>query len=400
VDGLSERDLVDRSGVPAERVRRFVELGILQPGPEGFRAPNVQLARLYVSLEEAGYSPEMMGKLIESGAWSNAWADLIFPNPHPYSEQTLGEFSDELGLPRSFTERIYASSQLPFPGWDQRVREDEAEYLRIMATIYEGIGRDEDAALTPGRITGESTRRIAQVLARFFRSTVEEPLFGSGIKMSEAIQTVAQVGGLFMDRAERGLLILYNRHLEDRVFEDVVLNLDLTLEREGIAQRAPERCPAIAFMDLSGFTSLTEREGDESAAQLAAQLAEMVQGAANRHRGHVVKLLGDGVMFHFPRAADAVVCGLDLVEEAPSRGLPKARVGIDSGPVIFRDADYFGRTVNVAARVTDYARPAEVLATSAVAGEDSPEGISFSEIGEVGLKGLSGPVRLSRAERS
>jgi adenylate cyclase len=400
MDGITEKQLVERSGVAEERVRRFIDLGILERGPDGFRPPDVQLARLYVSLDEAGFSPDMIGQLIAAGAWSNAWADLIFPNPHPYSEKTLGELSDQIGLPRSLAERIYASSQLAFPGWDERVREDEAEYLSIMATIYEGIGRDEEAALTPGRIAGESTRRIAEVLARFFRTTVEEPLFESGIKMSEAIQTVAEIGGVFMERAERGLVILHNRHLEHYVFEDVVRNLELTLEREGIAQRAPQRPPAIAFMDLTGFTSLTEREGAESAARLAAQLAEMVQGAANRHRGHVVKLLGDGVMFHFPRPVDAVLCGLDLVDEAPSRGLPKARVGVDAGPVIFRDADYFGRTVNVAARVTDYARPAEVLATETVVAEASSEDLAFSEIGDVGLKGLAGPVRLSRAERA
>src|SRR5207244_10296911 len=110
-----------------------------------------------------------LSRLTSCGPWSNAWADLIIPYPHPYSEKTLGRRSDELGLPRSLTERIYASSQLPLPGWDERVREDEAEYLEIMSTIYEGIGRDEDAALTPGRIAGESTRRIAEVLARFFR---------------------------------------------------------------------------------------------------------------------------------------------------------------------------------------------------------------------------------------
>ena len=91
MEHLSERDLVDRSGVAAERVRRFVELGVLDPGEDGFRAPDVQLARLYVSLDEAGYSPEVIGRLIGTGAWSNAWADLIFPNPHPYSERTLAE---------------------------------------------------------------------------------------------------------------------------------------------------------------------------------------------------------------------------------------------------------------------------------------------------------------------
>jgi class 3 adenylate cyclase len=72
-----------------------------------------------------------------------------------------------------------------------------------------------------------------------------------------------------------------------------------------------------------------------------------------------VKLLGDGVMFHFPEPAQAVWCGvgLELVDRIPRAGLPQAQVGLPSGPVVFQDGDYFGRTVNIAARITDCARP-------------------------------------------
>jgi adenylate cyclase len=126
----------------------------------------------------------------------------------------------------------------------------------------------------------------------------------------------------------------------------------------------------------------------------------MVQAAAARHRGRVVKLLGDGVMFHVPDPWDAILLGLDLVREAPERGLPKARMGVHAGPVIFRDADYFGRAVNVAARVTDYARPSEVLVSADAVRSGSPEGVELSEIGEVTLKGLSGPVALYHARPS
>src|SRR5205823_5240020 len=77
--------------------------------------------------------------------------------------------------------------------------------------------------------------------------------------------------------------------------------------------------------------------------------------------GRVVKTLGDGVMFHFADPAGAILCGLAMVERAERLGLPRARMGVNAGKVVFRDGDYFGRTVNIAARIADYARPGEVL---------------------------------------
>jgi class 3 adenylate cyclase len=81
-------------------------------------------------------------------------------------------------------------------------------------------------------------------------------------------------------------------------------------------------------------------------------------------------------------------------------GLPPARVGITSGPVVFRDGDYFGRAVNMASRITDYARPSEVLLSEAVAELDTPAGTAFEELGVVELKGIPDPVRLFRAVRT
>jgi adenylate cyclase len=90
---------------------------------------------------------------------------------------------------------------------------------------------------------------------------------------------------------------------------------------------------------------------------LAGRLVEIVHEFAHRRGGRVVKLLGDGVMFHFPEPAQAVCCGLELVDRIPEVGLPRARVGLHAGPVVFQHGDYFGRTVNIAARITDHARP-------------------------------------------
>src|SRR5690349_13529757 len=120
-------------------------------------------------------------------------------------------------------------------------------------------------------------------------------------------------------------------------------------------ERSRVRDQAIAFLDLSGFTRLTEERGDEAAAELAATLPDLFQYASIPHGGRPMKHLVDDVMFHFPEAGAAVECAHELIERAPAEGLPPAHVGVSMGPVVLRDGDYFGRTVNVAARVADRA---------------------------------------------
>jgi adenylate cyclase len=103
-------------------------------------------------------------------------------------------------------------------------------------------------------------------------------------------------------------------------------------------------------------------------------------------------------MFHFPEPAQSVRCGLELVDRIPQAGLPLARVGLHSGPVVFQDGDYFGRTVNIAARITDYARPGEVLVSDQVVADADPlEAVHFAPVGPVSLKGLSTPITLYTA---
>jgi adenylate cyclase len=112
-----------------------------------------------------------------------------------------------------------------------------------------------------------------------------------------------------------------------------------------------------------------------------------------------VKWLGDGVMFYFREPAAAVLAALEMVEVVGRQDLPPAHVGIHAGPVVFQEGDYFGRTVNLAARIADYARPGEVLVSQEVI--DAAEGgpVTFTEIGPVELKGVPGTLRLHTARR-
>jgi adenylate cyclase len=119
------------------------------------------------------------------------------------------------------------------------------------------------------------------------------------------------------------LLWLNRRHVDSLNMPMLVQLVESALLDAGVEIARQRRPPAIAFLDLSGFTRLTDDVGDEQAVVLAATLSDIVRTTAMRFGGVAVKLLGDGVMFHFPDPADAVRCALYLLPEASRRQLPR-----------------------------------------------------------------------------
>ena len=155
------------------------------------------------------------------------------------------------------------------------------------------------------------------------------------------------------------------------------------------------------FADLSGFTALTEAHGDLDAAITAMRfydLARIVCGP----RVCLVKTMGDAVMLvcRDPEvAAESALRLLEAVNE--EKAYPAARAGLHCGPAVERDGDYFGATVNVAARTVDQASPGEVLGTAAIAQALSPSpGICLEDLGATVLRNVAEPVSLYRLRRA
>lgn len=117
------------------------------------------------------------------------------------------------------------------------------------------------------------------------------------------------------------------------------------------------------FADLVGFTALSIEHGDEQAADIATRFQREVRRLATDHRAKVLKSLGDGAMVRAEDAGDAVRLGIALANGLD--GLPPVRVGLNTGPAVERDGDFFGSTVNLAARLSQAARGGEVLLTDA-----------------------------------
>jgi adenylate cyclase len=396
---LSAEELAARSGVTAEQLRRLVELGIIAPMPQGrFRRSDIQRIRVVDALAEAGFVPEQLSELLTAGAYNLDWASVVYPEPTAQLTTTLEQAVAAIGLPQDLAARLFDAWELPRPQPGQALRADDDELLALALPALEGFEGDETALLASARQLGDSLRRLAESQVRLFHAHVEEQLAAEGHPDHSWTEDLNQVAAVMMASLERALVLLYRRHFEHYVLEVTVLRAEAALERAGLARRRPVRPPAIAFLDLTGYTKLTEERGDRAAAELAGRLVEMVHEFAHRRGGRAVKLLGDGVMFHFPEPGQAVRCGLELVDRIPRVGLPQARVGLHSGPVVFQDGDYFGGTVNIAARITDYARPGEVLVSDqVVADTDRLEAVRFEPVGPVSLKGLSAPITLFTA---
>lgn len=123
----------------------------------------------------------------------------------------------------------------------------------------------------------------------------------------------------------------------------------------------------VLFVDLAGFTALTEAHGDQDAADLASRFY-VITRASLRDEVRLVKTIGDAVMIAGPQVRSVVAVALRLLEVADEElNFPALRAGLAEGPVVEREGDLFGATVNLAARVAAHARAGQVLCTSGVA---------------------------------
>ena len=271
------RELAERSGVNVQRLRQLVDLGILSPDAAGrFQPADIQRVRIIQALDRAGIAPAQIGQLIAAGAYSLDWAQVLFPDPTPQVTTTFQQAAAELGLPHSLVTGLYAAWELARPEPEQPLRADDAELLRLAVLGYSAFGHDETVTLGIARQLGESLRRLAESQILLFRTRIQEPLAAASPSQQRGrADAITAVATPLLPALERTVLLLYRRHLEHYIIESIVLNTETSLEQAGLGQPRSARPPAIAFLDLTGYTSLTEERGDRAAADLAARLVEL-----------------------------------------------------------------------------------------------------------------------------
>ncbi len=150
------------------------------------------------------------------------------------------------------------------------------------------------------------------------------------------------------------------------------------------------------FADIAGFTALTEAHGDEDAAELALEFGRRVRERLRPGEGDVVKTIGDAVLIRMAAAAPAVRLGLDIVHDVmEEHGEPSVSVGMHEGPAVERDGDFFGSTVNLAARIAAMAAGGEVLISGAVCRSTGElEAVRYHARGARRMRNVAVPVDL------
>jgi class 3 adenylate cyclase len=310
---------------------------------------------------------------------------------------TFQQLSARTGIPMDLLKVVREAIGFAEPRPEDHVREYE---LSIVPAIELQLSKGFRPAVIERwlRVCADSLRRVADTETDLWRTEVEQPLLEGGMTEREMLDAQGDLGSRMAPLIEQTLLAIYHGHQEHSWSQGFVEHVESVLEQAGLFSRL-DRPPAMCFLDITGYTRLTEERGDEAAADLATRLATLVRRSSQEHGGKTVKWLGDGVMFYFAEPGGAVLAALEMVEGVASHGLPPAHVGLHAGAVIFQEGDYFGRTVNLAARIADYARPGEVVVSQEVVDASDGAPVSFIEIGPVELKGVSGTLRLHTARR-
>ena len=268
---------------------------------------------------------------------------------------------------------VYAGFGLSEPEPDRPMREDEVSILLRFLRTWDAVDPGGDADLRVARLSGETSRRMMEGWLDVWDATAQPELATQGAPRRRG----RPVDPATRSRTPRSAVPpssascsawLQERHLERTLNQRIIEATESALVRAGRLPARPTLPTAIAFVDLTGYTSLTERLGDEAAALAAARLAALADECARQHGGRVVKLLGDGVLLRFedpPTAVLAVAtCSRRSTPPASRRGMPGSRPA-GSSPA---DGDIYGRTVNLAARIASQADPGQLLVDEGVVG--------------------------------
>jgi class 3 adenylate cyclase len=400
----SAAEIAEEAACPEDRVHWLAATGLIRPDQQGRFTYGDSLALKMVSaLLESGLPAETIERAAGEGLISFQGTDEYLPyKPGPRSERTFAEFQTDAGPRAELLPAVYEVLGLAKPDLSASIHTDEeAMFGRFLETW--GATPDQESLIRAARLMAQGTRAVMLGWAELMDEQLAEPARQRLLRgeLERFPDDVRIAFGKLTRLAPEMFLWLSGRYLEHRSVNQIVEGFERYVATRGLVP-APDPLgpPAIVFVDLSGFTRLTRERGDESAVVAATSLQRHADAIATLHGGRLVKLLGDGAMLRLGDATVGVEVALDLMEAMTDEGALSPHAGINVGPVIERDLDVFGQTVNLASRIADVAGPGEVLASEAVVEAAADDRFGFERIEDVPLEGLPSPVALYRVSRS
>ena len=388
---VSLKQAAEEAGVTPDTLRRWAKAGVI-PGANGatsWTRPAVAHARIVARLRERGHSLDEIRQAAEDGRLAYGFLEDLFPESR--GGKRLKDVAKETGLQEALVERIWTGLGFPRSELDHLTDED-LQATRYIASVIDA-GFPLVAFLQLVRVYGQALARIADAEVRLFHLYVHEPLMRDGVPGLEISDEMEDLARDLLPLASPIMDYVHQRYLQHFIEQDMVGHMEVDLD---VREELGRIRVAIAFADLAGYTRFTEEAGEEEAFSTVERFIDAVTDTLPED-ARVVKTIGDEVMLvgqDTQALTDWAVGFQRLYRERP---LP--RIGVHSGVVLYRDGDYFGREVNLAARVVARARGGEVIVTDKVMEQiKTSEYLQFENIGEVKLKGFDHPTSLCRAQ--
>jgi adenylate cyclase len=301
---------------------------------------------------------------------------------------TAREIADIVGIDLEQLRRFSAALGVPYTDPDEpRGTEADLEAARRMKAFHDA-GLPEEGMLQVARTIGMGTARIAEANRELVIRTLAQP----GDSERDLARRFAAAAEHMMPLVGPAVVHALEANMLEQIRRDVIGAADLAAGEIGGVVEA-----TVCFADLVEFTRLGEEIPPEELGLVAGRLEEMAS-AVSEPPVRLVKTIGDAVMFVSSAAEPLLSAALDLIAAAEAEGeeFPWLRAGLATGPALPQSGDYYGRSVNLASRITGVARPGSVLVDAATR-EAAGEGFAYSFIGERRLKGIDSRVKLFRA---
>lgn len=387
---LSLKDAADRIGIAPATLRRWVKQGLVpQYDGNGWTNAAIGHARVVARMRERGHSLGEIRKATEEGRLAYAYAEELFPEPE--RTYTLAEAARETGLESALIERIFTA--IGFPTQVEAISEEDLQLMRYAATAL-AAGFPLVAALQLARVYGQAIAQIADAEVRLFHLYVHEPLMRSGATGMEVAGEMADLTKMLLPLTSPVMDQIHQSYLQHFIEQDIIGHMESDLD--GAAADLGRIRVVIAFADLTGYTRLTEEAGELEALDAVERFVEAVE-ITLPESARVIKMIGDEVMIVGSDPSALIDWAVGFQQLQTERPLP--RIGIHYGEALYRDGDYYGRDVNIAARIAARSAGGEVLVTRPVVEHAGPH-LEFDRIGEILLKGFNEPTEMFLARAS
>jgi class 3 adenylate cyclase len=385
---MTPDEFSDLVGLSLGEVERYRALGLLDPEDDGL-LDDLDLVRLdFVRhrLAQDGYDPESLATAIRDGRVESMYGRRLFEASSPLG---LDEAAERTGLEPDQLRQLTSALGFSWSG----LHESDMDILEILR-VARDAGLPWEAILGVTRVVGDSLRRIADTEIRVVHVYIHERLMAAGASEEEVEQLISGIEQNLAPLMNPMIQRLHSEYLLEAMMEDAFFHL---ADSDTQARELGSVEATIAFVDIASFTALAEASGDDTAMDVLDRIDTTVRPLLVEHDGKLVKQVGDGFMLAFRDPADAVQFAVATQTElARDPDLPAIRVGINTGPALYRTGDYLGGAVNVASRVVNSAMPGQILLTDPVATAASKAGIEVEELGVRMMRGVDEPLALYR----